>query len=140
MIIPFHLFFPTILQWWGSDRAVQSQRYLPSSHCHLTSLPFNCNQLTLAVVCLSSTVIASPSHCNVTSTLPFNYPLILSWWFECDHSAVWRCQLYGKTTSVLQWKKPLWYGCQGFQILKSLTALKGRTANMAVKVRMMPLP
>ncbi len=47
-----------MLQWWGSDRAVQSERYLASSHYHLTSPPFHRNPLTLAVVCLSMHPIA----------------------------------------------------------------------------------
>ncbi len=91
----FHsILFPTImLQWWGSDRAVQSQQYLPSSHCHLISPPFHGNPLILA---------------NFMARLQ-----------PC----------YGEKT--------LWYGCEGFQCLKTLTALEGRTANMMLKLRMM---
>ncbi len=79
----FHfIFFPTImLQWWGSDRTVQSQRCLPSSHCCLTSLPFHYDHLTL----------------------PYNYPLILPDGLT-ENVLRWCCQLYGKTTSTLQWK------------------------------------
>ncbi len=102
-------FFSTLmLQLWGSDTAVQSQHYVPPSHCHLTWLPFHHNHLTRAVVCLSSTVIASPSHCNATSTLPYNYPDGLT-----ENVLWWLCQLYGKTTSVLGWKNSVpWL--QGF--------------------------
>ncbi len=127
-------FFPTSCcsDESGSDRAVQSQRYLPSSHCHFTSLPFHRNHLTLAVVCLSITIIASPNHCNTTAILLYNYPLILSWRFDWERSAV-TLPTYSKTTGMLQWKK-LWYSCEGFQILKTF---EGRTANMVVKVWMM---
>ncbi len=97
-----------MLQWWGNDKAVQSQCYLPSSHCHLTLPQFHCNPLTLAIVCLCSTVIASPSHCNATSTLPYNYPLILPDVLTANVLR-WCCQLYSKTTSVLHVKKTaLW--------------------------------
>ncbi len=102
-------FVPTImLQWWGSDRAVQSQCCLPLSHCHLTLLPFHRNHPTLAVVCLSSTVIASPNRCNTTSTILYNYLLILSWQFDCERFAVTLPTLRQdyKHAPV----KKLWYG------------------------------
>ncbi len=98
-----------MLQYWGSDRAVQSQRCLPLSLCHLTSPPFHCNHLILAIVCISSTVIASPSHCNATSSLLYIYPLILSWWLDYEHSAVTLPTLWqdyqhtaGKTSVVFE--------------------------------------
>ncbi len=96
----FHsIFFPTImLLWWGGDRAVQSQCYLPSSHCHLTSPLFHHKRLIFAVVCLSSTLIALLSHCNATSTLLYNYLLILPYGLTANILQL-RCQDY-KCTAV----------------------------------------
>ncbi len=105
MIIPFHICFPTS---YCSDEAVIGQYNLNDTFLLLTATS-HCRHFTVILSLLSQyasvcTVIALLSHCNATSTLPYNYLLILP-----DGLTVnilrWRCQLYNKTTSALQWKK-----------------------------------
>ncbi len=120
------MIFPTImLQWWGGHRAVQSQHYFPSSHCHLTSLPFHRNSLTLAVVCLSMYRHSIAKICNTNSTLPFNYLLLLPDGWTAN-VLWWCCQHYGKTTSCCrektlrsnyEWWWPYWHNLRIYQFL-----------------------
>ncbi len=117
-----------------SDEAVivQSQHYLPSSHCHLTSPIFHHNHLTLTVVCLSSKAIVSSSHCNTTLTLPCNDLLNLPWWFWLQ----WYCQLYGKLQACCNEKySAVWL--RRFSNFENPHSNQSRTLNMAVKVGMM---
>ncbi len=129
MIIPFYLFPNIMLQWWGSDRAVQSQWYLPSSHCHLTSPPFHHNPLTLAIVCLSMHrhSIAKPSQCYLNLTLQLSTHFTL--WFYCQRSAVTLPTLR-QDYKCAAMKITLWYGCECFKIFKTLATLEGRTGEI----------
>ncbi len=77
-----------MLQWWGNDRAVQSQRYLPLAHRHLTSPPFHHNPLTLTIVCLSMHrhSIANPLQCYLNRTIQLSAHF--TWRFDCERSVV----------------------------------------------------
>ncbi len=84
MIIPFHIFPTILLQWWGSDSAVQSQRYLPLSHRPLTSPPFHCNPL---ILCRSMPQwhrhrITEPLQCYLNLTVQLSAHFILMVWLR----------------------------------------------------------
>ncbi len=122
--------------WWWWIMMMRMDGAAANVTCHM-NIPFHLfsyHHLTLAVVCLSSIIIAS-SHYSATSTLPYN--------FHSFYLTVWLWTFCRDIANYMAWLQTccsantLWNGCKDFQNLKTLAVLKGRNANMLAEVWMM---
>ncbi len=115
VIWSFHFIIITskMLQWYCGDVLVLPQLWFSLPHCHHSLSLCHLYHLTLAAICLNSTVIVLLCDCNTTVQLPSHFYR----WLLYDSSTVPLqllrqkykcCAVSCLTTNVLKNLKPLW--------------------------------